>query len=52
MNSVYAITRNTEISYGETFSFLRYTIYILENTILHVIQPKEEGEERQRDEAL
>ena len=31
MNPVYAITRNTEISYGETFSFLRYKIYILEN---------------------
>ena len=31
MNPVYAITSNTEISYGETFSFLRYKIYILEN---------------------
>jgi hypothetical protein len=31
MKPVYAITSNTEISYGETFSFLRYKIYILEN---------------------
>ena len=31
MKPVYAITSNTEISYGETFSFLRYRIYILEN---------------------
>jgi hypothetical protein len=31
MKPVYAITSNTEISYGETFGFLRYTIYILEN---------------------
>jgi hypothetical protein len=33
MKPVYAITSNTEISYGETFSFLRYKIYILENNI-------------------
>ena len=31
MNPVYAITSNTEISYGETFGFLKYKIYILEN---------------------
>ena len=31
MKPVYAITSNTKISYGETFSFLRYKIYILEN---------------------
>ena len=31
MNPVYAIASNTEISYGETFGFLRYKIYILEN---------------------
>jgi hypothetical protein len=31
MKPVYAITNNTEISYGETFVFLRYKIYILEN---------------------
>ena len=31
MNPVYAITSNTEISYIESFGFLRYKIYILEN---------------------
>jgi hypothetical protein len=31
MNPVYAITSNTEISYGEKIGFLRYKIYILEN---------------------
>ena len=32
MNPVYAITSHTEISYGEQIGFLRYKIYILENT--------------------
>jgi hypothetical protein len=44
MKPVYAITSNTEISYGETFSFMRYEVYILENNscskIYHVKKKK------------
>jgi hypothetical protein len=42
MNPVYAIASNTEISYGETFGFLRYKIYILENNSCSKTAPKPE----------